>query len=320
MKKRISLLLLALISLPLIGLSGCNLDIFSSKDECPATFDISGMIEETDIDTDYLYNVTWFNSSAEEEAIGNAEKLVMTALGLDITDVDDIARFKYFTENYELSLSFIEPNTNDTPFDELDFEHFGSEDIKKDYAVYVFDLEDEKYQPGTAIEVFDFSALSQTTLEIDWDAVKEAVEDAAINTANDIADTIGGILSSRKIQTSAGLTNADEIADLFRDLVDDMRSNNKPDAIIGFNLDRSADQTASLGLVNLFSPNTIFANSGTVKLSQAKDIKNKTIDTISYPITDIHKISFTINGDFDDHGSVQTDASCLRVDIVDADE
>ncbi|MDH5217300.1 MAG: hypothetical protein OEX19_06380 [Gammaproteobacteria bacterium] len=320
MKKQISLILCALLSLPLIGLSGCNLDILSSKDKCPAAFDMSGVIDDININTDYLYNVTWFNSSAEEEAIGNAEKLVMTALGLDIADVDDIARFKYFTENYELSLSFIEPNTDDTVFDELDFEHFGTEDIRKDYAVYIFDLEDQKYQPGTPIEVFDFSALSQTTLEIDWGAVKDAVENAAINTANDVADTIGGIFANRKIQSRAGLTNADEIADLFRELVDDMRSNNKPDAIIGFNLDRSADQTASLGLVNLFSPKTIFANSGTVKLTQAKDIKNKTIDTIKYPITDVHKISFTVNGDFDDHGNVQTDASCLRVDIANADE
>ena len=188
MKKSISLILLVPFLLSLTGLSGCNLDIFTSKDECPATWDISGVIDEIDIDTDYLYNVTWFNSSAEEETIDKAEKLVMTALGLNISDIDDIARFKYFTKNYELSLSFIEPNTSGVSFDDLDFENFGTEDIRKDYAIYVFDLEDEKYQPGTPIEVFDFSPLSQITLEIDWDAVKDAVEDAAINTANDIAD------------------------------------------------------------------------------------------------------------------------------------
>jgi len=113
------------------------------------------------------------------------------------------------------------------------------------------------------------------------------------------------------------LTNLDEIATTFRRLVDEMRSNGKPDAIIGFNLDRSKDVTTDLALINLFSPNSLFASGGHFTLKEARDVDSVQVNTLDYPIKNIDRISFEIDVEFDDHGSIQSEAQCIVIDISD---
>lgn len=297
----------------LFSTTGCELDIL--EDECPATLEISGTIDEVDVGTDinYLYNATWFNTSLEQEALNEAEKTVMTAIGLNINDADDIARFSYFIKAFELRLIFIEPHIGDLTDDDPD--SVDSANIRKDYSAYIFDLEENEYQPGTEIEVFDFSQLSQVDIDIDWAGVRNTLEDLA----GDVKDGITSLLS--KTEARQGLTNADEVANTFRTLVDQMRNNGKPDAIIGFNLDRSKDITADLMLINLFSPNTIFANSGTVTVTDAKNTEGQNISAINYgPVAGIDRISFNIAAEFTGHGSVESEAKCFKLDISSNDE
>jgi hypothetical protein len=104
------------------------------------------------------------------------------------------------------------------------------------------------------------------------------------------------------------------LGDAVRELVDEMRDNGKPDVIVGFAPDRSEEQQPEASLINLFSPNTVFATRGQGSFSELVDRNGDDVGTLAYPVQNLDATSLKVSGTFED-GTVGVEADCIGTSI-----
>ncbi|MCA9710439.1 MAG: hypothetical protein KDK70_31655 [Myxococcales bacterium] len=140
----------------------------------------------------------------------------------------------------------------------------------RDLSVAFFDLSTHQVQPGTPVEVFDVSPF-------------EAIRNSG---------------------------DRDAIATMLREMVDQMRSNGQPDAVITFAPDRSDESIVEVVFISMLSPNARFASSGTATFHSVLDASGQPLDALEYPNHDIDALSIEFEAEIDG-GPVTLEASCL---------
>ena len=141
----------------LLGFSlvGCSLDTGKSA-YCDRTHSLTGEISESQVDFDgYEIQAVWFNTSLEQRLTDEVSALdmeIMAEMGLDPSSNDDVMRYKYWIQAYDLRFLFIEQ------LSEGNYGALGSE-IGRDLGFYFFDLNAHEIQPGTQVAVFDISSI-----------------------------------------------------------------------------------------------------------------------------------------------------------------
>lgn len=147
--------------------------------------------------------------------------------------------------------------------------------IGKDLGIYFFDLADHEVQPGTPIAVFDVS---------DVEAPR-----------------------------NAGDTEA--LGEVLRQLIDEMRDNGRPDAIVAFAADRSEETEAESIFIEMLSPTARFATSGTARFRDVEDLAGLPVSTLQYPTEDIDNISFSADVTFGEGEHVVVKTECVLTAI-----
>jgi hypothetical protein len=214
----------------------------------------------------------WFNSSLEEIVIKYLYREAAQHLGLNLDDSEDMRRFKYFIDQFDLRYYFMElldPIPEEPTLEEI----VSGEAVKirQDFAIYYFDLELYNVQPGDWIDIFDLSEL------------EEARESGDIEL----------------------------LGDTIRKLVDEMMNNGKPDVVVAYSPNRTKDADFQKILINIFSTNAVFAKSGQALFESYDVFAGKTAE-ISYPYLNVARISFHFSGVFTDNRPLQFDAECLK--------
>lgn len=123
--------------------------------------------------------------------------------------------------------------------------------IGHDLGIYFYDLERHDVQPGEEVQVFDLSSI---------EALRAAGDRAALG---------------------------DEV----RKLVDEMRDNEQPDVIVAFSSDRSQEMLPSKLFINLLSPTTRFASSGTARYFELWASSGKYLRTVRHPVRTVSAVS-----------------------------
>ncbi len=140
-----------LLLLPL--LAACTFDTGESQ-YCDRVVDITGAVDGVDVAfDDYEVQSVWFNTSLEQELdkeLSSIDREIMEEMGLDPDNNEDVARYRYFNQAYDLRFLFIEQ------LSESDYGALGAE-IGRDLGVFFFDLEPGNVQPDTDVAVFDLS-------------------------------------------------------------------------------------------------------------------------------------------------------------------
>lgn len=145
----------------------------------------------------------------------------------------------------------------------------------KDFSVYLFNLEKHLVQPGTKIQVID-------------------------------ASIIGQFHENKDLK---------ELGRNIRLLIDKIRSNGMPDALVVFAPDRSDEDYGQSLLVNLFAKSARFAGSGTVEYFNIKDNRGETIRKLAYPFRNINKLSLRLNAIFQPGENVNVFAPDIKIKI-----
>jgi hypothetical protein len=156
------------LGLTLLPLSvACSFDTGKSQ-FCDREVLIDGKVAGKSVNyEDYEVQSVFFNTSFEEDALREADAIdreVMAELGLDPDDPEDLARYRYFTEAYDLRFLFIEQ------LDSTDYGSLGAS-IGRDLGIYYFDLAASGIQPDTAITVMDASGVAVARESGDTDAL-----------------------------------------------------------------------------------------------------------------------------------------------------
>jgi hypothetical protein len=143
-----------LLALPFLTI-GCSLDTGKSQ-YCDREYTLDGELSGSNVSfDDYQVQAVWFNSSVEErlnDEVGALDIEIMEEMGLDPDSNEDILRYKYWIQAYDLRFLFIEQLSS------TDFGALGSE-IGRDLGFYFFDLNAHEVQPGTEVAVFDISSI-----------------------------------------------------------------------------------------------------------------------------------------------------------------
>jgi hypothetical protein len=147
--------------------------------------------------------------------------------------------------------------------------------IGKDLGIYFFDLEDHEVQPGTPIAVFDVSD---------------------VEVPRDMGDT-------------------EALGEVLRQLIDEMRDNGRPDAIVAFAPDRSEESEAESIFIEMLSPNARFATSGTATFRDVEDLSGLPVSTLVYPTEDIDNISFSADVVFGEGEHVVVQTECVLTSV-----
>jgi len=147
--------------------------------------------------------------------------------------------------------------------------------IGKDLGIYFFDLADYEVQPGAPIAVFDVSAV-------------EAPRDAG---------------------------DTDALGEVLRQLIDEMRDNGRPDAIVAFAPDRSEESEVESIFIEMLSPTARFATSGKATFRDVEDKAGNPVSTVAYPTDDIDNISFSADVTFGEGEHVVVQTECVLTSI-----
>jgi hypothetical protein len=140
----------------------------------------------------------------------------------------------------------------------------------RDLSIAFFDLSAHDVQPGTPVAVFDVSP---------FEAVRNSGDRDAIST-------------------------------MLRELVDEMRDNGQPDAVVTFAPDRSNESLAEVVFISMLSPNARFAASGSASFHSALDLGGAPLEELSYPNHELGTVSIAFEAEIGG-GMVSLDASCL---------
>lgn len=140
----------------------------------------------------------------------------------------------------------------------------------RDVSVVFFDLSAHDVQPGTSVAIFDVSP---------FEAVRNSGDKDAISTQ-------------------------------LRAMVDEMRSNGQPDAVVTFAPDRSGETIAEVIFISMLSPNARFAASGTATFHSVIDGSGQPLEELEYPNHEIAAMSIDFEAEFSE-STVTLDASCL---------
>jgi hypothetical protein len=233
--------------------------------DCDASWELEGVVSGVDAAFDgYWVDTTFYNTSLEEVVLSEIDFELMEAMGLDPEDPEDQDRFKWFSAGFELRNLYTEY------LDEYHFEGFLPK-TGRDLSIAFFDLAESEVQPGTAVAVFDVSAI-------------EPPRDA------DDLDALGAIL---------------------RELIDEMRGNGQPDAVITFAPDRSDETIGEAIWIAMLSQSGRFASSGTATFHSLVDELGEPMAELAYPNVGIGAVSISVDAAFGDGESLQLDAACL---------
>lgn len=160
-------------------------------------------------------------------------------------------------------------------------EHLGTDHIPgilpkvgRDLSIALYDLTAHDVQPGTPIAVFDASGI---------DALRDAGD----------LDALGALL---------------------RTLIDDMRSNGRPDAVITFAPDRSQESLVEAIWIAMLAPGARFAAGGTASFDSPLDDRGSPIEAFVYPVAGVTALSLSLDATFLD-GTLSLDAECLHLQI-----
>jgi hypothetical protein len=137
--------------------------------------------------------------------------------------------------------------------------------VKKDLGLYFFDLDMHDVQPGELVDIYDLSA----------------------------------------IETLRGADETEELGELLRTIVDDMRSNGRPDAVVAFEPDR-LDEGARSILINLFGRDTRFATTGKASFDHVFD-GAQPLTTVEHPLRSATHLSV--------HAEVSVGSDALELDV-----
>lgn len=159
--------------LPLVA-AACTFDTGESL-YCDRQVVITGEVEGVSVGfDDYQVQSVWFNTSIEEaveQELSSLDREIMEEMGLDPDDSEDVERYRYFNQAYDLRFLFIEQ------LDEGQYGALGAT-IGRDLGVYFFDLAESEVQPGTSVEVFDLSSIEGPRDRGNRDALGEAMRTA----------------------------------------------------------------------------------------------------------------------------------------------
>ncbi len=144
----------------------------------------------------------------------------------------------------------------------------------RDVSVALFDLSAHDVQPGDTVQVFDASSF-------------EAVRNSG---------------------------DRDAIATALRELIDQMRSNDQPDAIVTYAPDRSDESIAEVIFISMLSPHARFGASGTASFHSLHAADGTPMETLSYPNQDIGTMSIDFQAEIGGE-TVTLEASCLETVI-----
>ena len=254
-----------------LALTGCGIDSGESKHaDCDRILTVSGTINSVDASSDdYEKQMIWFNTDAEDLELAPSEERIMEQLGLSVDDNDDVERFLYWLESYDLRMLLVE-KTNERYPDTRQYK------TNKNLSLFFFDLAHHNVQPNQEVEIFDISEIAEL----------RGNEDKSV------------------------------LASKVRQLIDEMRDNNKPDAIVGFSPDRSGEDSFASNLIVLFSPTAVYADSGTASFHDVHDHNGDPTSTVEYPSKQLDAMSMTFEAHFDTD-TVDVQAECFGIKVYD---
>ena len=125
----------------------------------------------------------------------------------------------------------------------------------RDISIAFYDLSDHEVQPGTEIDVFDMSPLQ------------------AVRNGGD-SEALGNVL---------------------RELIDEMRTNDKPDVVVTYAPDRSGESLGEQIFIALLSPNARFGTDGVGTFHSLTSFGGGALDSLAYPVSDVGTTSITID-------------------------
>ena len=147
--------------------------------------------------------------------------------------------------------------------------------IGRDLSITVYDLAEHGVQPGGAIAIFDVSSIEELRNEADRSALGDAI----------------------------------------REIVDEMRSNGQPDAVVAFAPDRSEEPTDDIVLDVMFSQSARFATAGTLTVDDLRLADGAPIDALDDPLADIAWASIDVEGELAGN-PLLVSAQCLPVTVT----
>jgi hypothetical protein len=142
-----------------------------------------------------------------------------------------------------------------------------------DVSIAFFDLAAHDVQPGTDVAVFDASSIEPVRASGDRDA-------------------LGAEL---------------------RVLIDEMRSNGKPDLVVTYAPDRSDELVGNAIWIAMLSPSGRFATSGLGRFHELLDTQGEPMSQMIYPMAGIDAVSITVDVAFAADESFAVDAECMPV-------
>jgi hypothetical protein len=130
---------------------------------CTTGLTRSGTVAGTSLEYPSTPDTTWFNRSLEEVVLNEIDRAMMEEDGLDPDDDEDVRRFRYFINGFDLRWI-----VRETP---APGNWFG----KTDFAVYVFDLVRASAAPDGTFAVFDASAVREARLSGDKEQLGKTI-------------------------------------------------------------------------------------------------------------------------------------------------